>query len=94
MIFSIDFYSTNYNSFILKCFIQFACTSLDTFQKEGGAGGRGGDNFLNLLQKEGSTQKAGGRFPQKRGGSNPGGNCGPDNKIMIEMFVNIYMRQV
>ena len=89
MIFSIDFYSTNYNSFILKCFIQFACTSLDAFQKGGG-----GDNFLNLLQKEGRTQKAGGGFPQKRGGSNPGGNCGPDNKIMIEMFVNIYMRQV
>ena len=86
MIFSIDLYSTNYNSFILKCFIQFACTSLDAE--------RGGDNFLNLRQKEGGTQKAGGGFPQKRGGFNPGGNCGPDNKKMIEMFVNIYMRQV
>ena len=34
-----------------------------------------GRNFLNLLQKEGGTQKGGG-FPQKRGGggSNPGGN--------------------
>ena len=63
---------------------QFGCIS----EREGG------DNFLNLLQKEGSTQKAGSGFPQKRGGSNPGGNCGPDNKIMIEMFVNIYMRQV
>ena len=62
---------------------QFGCIS-----------GRGGDNFLNLLQKEGGTQKVGGGFPQKRGGFNPGGNCGPDNKKMIEMFVNIYMRQV
>ena len=33
---------------------------MDDFQKEGG-------NFLNLLQKEGGTQKGG-------GGSNPGGN--------------------
>ena len=37
--------------------------------------GGGGGNFLNLLQKEGGTQKGG--FPQKRGGgSNPGGNYG------------------
>ena len=37
-------------------------------QKEGG-------NFFNLLQKEGGSQKGGeGVFPQKRGGSNPGGN--------------------
>ena len=51
MIFSIDFYGTNYNSFILKCFIQFACTSLDAE--------RGGDNFLNLRQKEGVPRKWG-----------------------------------
>ena len=38
---------------------------MDGSQKEGG-------NFLNLLQKEGGTQKGG--FPQKRGGSNPRGN--------------------
>ena len=31
-------------------------------------------NFLNLLQKEGGTQKVG--IPQKRGGSSPGGNYG------------------
>ena len=35
---------------------------MDGSQKEG-------DNFLNLLQKEGSTQKEG--FPQKRGGAVP-----------------------
>ena len=34
-----------------------------------------GGNFFNLLQKERGTQKGGGRgFPQKRRGSNPGGN--------------------
>ena len=37
---------------------------------------RKGCNFLNLLQKEGSTQKGGGRFPQKKEGFNPGGNYG------------------
>ena len=32
-------------------------------------------NFLNLHKKEGSTQKRGGGFPQKRGrGTNPAGN--------------------
>ena len=46
------------NTFILKCFIQFTCTNVDSSQKEGG-------NFLNLLQKERVTQKGG--FPQKRG---------------------------
>ena len=35
---------------------------------------KGGVNFFNLLQKDGGTQKGGGGFPQKRGGSNPGGN--------------------
>ena len=36
---------------------------------------RGGDNFLNLLQKEGVPRKEG--FPQKgRGGSNFAGNYG------------------
>ena len=58
-------------TFILKCFIQFTCTNLEGSQKEG-------DNFFNLLQKEGGTQKGGG-FPQKGGeggggGSNPRGN--------------------
>ena len=33
-----------------------------------------GGNFLNLLQKEGVARKEGGGVPQKRGGSNPGGN--------------------
>ena len=32
-----------------------------------------GGNFLNLLQKEGGTEKGWG-VPQKRGSSNPGGN--------------------
>ena len=31
-------------------------------------------NFFNLLQKEEGTHKKGGGVPQKRGGSNPGGN--------------------
>ena len=33
-----------------------------------------GGNFLNLLQKEGGTQKVGGGFPHKKGDSNLGGN--------------------
>ena len=65
MIFSIDLVQYETSTFILKCFLQFTCTNLDGSQKEGG-------NFLNLLQKEGGTQKGG--FPQKRGVSNPGGN--------------------
>ena len=43
----------------LKCFIQFACTNLDGSQKEG-------DNFLNLLQKEGGTQR-GWAVPSEKG---------------------------
>ena len=35
MIFSIDLIQYKINSFILKCFIQFACTNLDGCQKEG-----------------------------------------------------------
>ena len=45
------------NTFILKCFLQFACTNLDGFQKEGG-------NFLNFLQKEGVLRKDG---PSEKG---------------------------
>ena len=52
MTFSIDLYNTKCNTLILKCFIQFTCTNLDGCQKEEG-------NFLNLLQKEGGTQKRG-----------------------------------
>ena len=59
------YYSTKRNTFILKCFLQFTCTDLVGSQKEGG-------NFLNLLKKEGGTQKRG--VPQKREGSNPVGN--------------------
>ena len=40
----------NITHFILKCFIQFACTNLDGSHKEGG-------NFFNLLQKERGNQK-------------------------------------
>ena len=40
----------------MKCVLQFTCTNLDGSQKEG----RGGGNFLNLLQKEEGTQKGGG----------------------------------
>ena len=50
------------NTFILKCFLQFTCTSLDGSQKEGG-------NFLELLHKEGSTQKGG--VPSEKGGFQP-----------------------
>ena len=48
---------------ISKCFIQFTCTSLDNWQKDGG-------KFFKLLQKEGDTQKERG-FPQKRGKIQP-----------------------
>ena len=55
------------NTFTLKCFLQFTCANLDGSQKEGG-------NFLNLLQKEGGTQKGGGGVPSEKRGSNPEGN--------------------
>ena len=59
----------NHNTFILKCFLQLACTNLDGSQKEGG-------NFLNLHQKEGVPRK--GVVSSEKGwgggGSNPGGN--------------------
>ena len=45
--------------------LQFSCTNLDGSQKEG-------DNFLNLLQKEGGIQKV--RVPSEKGGSKLGGN--------------------
>ena len=41
------------NTFILKCFLQFVCTSLKDCLKEGG-------NFLDLHQKKGVPQKRGG----------------------------------
>ena len=50
MILVIDLFNTKRNTFILKCFIQFTCTNLDSCQKEGG-------NFLNLLQKEAVPRK-------------------------------------
>ena len=62
----LTWYSTKHNTFILKCFLQFACTNLDGSQKEG-------VNFLNLHQKEEGNQK--GVVPSEkgwRGGSNPG----------------------
>ena len=42
---------------------------------------------MNLLKKEGGTQKGEG-FPQKREGSNPGGNYGRKNfaKFLIKIF--------
>ena len=81
MIFSIDLYSTKHNTFILNCFIQFTCTNLDGCQKEEG-------NFLNLLQKEGGTQKGGGgSLRKKKGvggwGSKPGGNY-----VLISCAIN------
>ena len=60
MIFSIDLvYSVKRNTFILKCFLQFTCTSLDGSQKEE-------SNFLNLLQKERGVPRKGG-FLRKGG---------------------------
>ena len=53
------------NTFILTCFLQFACTNLDSSQKQVG-------NFLNLLQKERGTQKRGGS--SEKGGSNTAEN--------------------
>ena len=67
MIFSIDLvlYQTYQNvpnvTSSFKVFHTFTCTNLDGSQKEG-------VNFLNLLQKEGGTQKGKGGFPQKRMG--------------------------
>ena len=56
----LSIYSTTHNTFVLKCFLQFACSNLDGSQKVGG-------NFLNLLQEVG--------YPERGGGvSNPGGN--------------------
>ena len=52
IVFLIDLYSTKCNSFILKCFIQLACTNLGGSQKEG-------SNFLNLLQEEGVSLRKG-----------------------------------
>ena len=69
--------------FILKwCFLQLTRTDLDGCQKEGG-------NFLNLLQKEGLPRTGG--LPQKRGGSNPGGNYGgifisPNICLLLALF--------
>ena len=54
--------STKRNNFIIKYFLQFTFANLDDSQKEEGS-------FLNLLQNRGG-------FPQKRGGSNQGGNHG------------------
>ena len=89
MIFSIDFYSTKRNTFILKCFIQFTCSNLDDCQKEEG-------NFFNLFQKEGDIQKGvgGGEgfggFPQKRGGSETGGNYDLWKTSMFIFMPKIY----
>ena len=49
----LSIYSTTHNTFVLKCFLQFAYSILDGSQKVGG-------NFLNLLQEGGGTQKGGG----------------------------------
>ena len=64
------------NTFILKCFSQFTCTNLDGSQKEG-------DNFLNLLQKEGVLSKGGGgdSLGKWGEGSNNGGNYAYCNLI-------------
>ena len=53
-----------HNTFILKCFLQLACTNLDCSQKEGG-------HFLKR-----SVPRKGGGVPSEKGGSNTGGNYG------------------
>ena len=64
------------NTFILKCFLQFTCTNLDGFQKEGekgrGGGGRGGGGFFKFALESGGFQER--EVPSEKGGSNPGGN--------------------
>ena len=60
------------NTFFLKYFIQFTYTDLVGSQKEGG-------DFLICFRKRGHPEKGGeggggGGFPQKRRGSNSGGN--------------------
>ena len=43
-----------------------------------------GGNFLNLLQKEGGTQKGqGSSLRNRKGGSNPGGN--------YDVYINVYV---
>ena len=83
MMFLIDLVWYERNTFILKCFLQFACTTFDGSQKEGG-------NFLNLLQKERGTQerKGGGGlwFPQKRG------TVPTLVEIYIYIYIYIYMK--
>ena len=65
MIFSIDLvYSSKHNTFILKCFYTIHLHQFGWLSERG-------DNFFNLLQKEGVPRKVKGFF-QKRWGSNPG----------------------
>ena len=49
----LSIYSTTHNTFVLKCFLQFAYSNLDGSQKVGG-------NFLNLLQEGGYPERGGG----------------------------------
>ena len=56
-------------------------------------------NFLNLLQKEGSTQKGGGVLSEN-GGSNPGGNYGcnlytffPFKRFLKLFLYKLYIRK-
>ena len=42
-----------------------------------------GGNFLNLLWKEGGTQKGGGGGPSEKEGSNPGGNYAVTDSFKI-----------
>ena len=54
-----------HDTIILKCFIQFTCTNLDGFKKEG-------VNFLICFRERGYPERGGG-YPQKgEGGLNPG----------------------
>ena len=55
-----------------------------------------GVNFFNLPQKERNTQKGGGGgFPQRRWGSNPGGNYSPlSRESMVGTWDAIVFREI
>ena len=75
------------NSFILKFSIQFASINLNGSQKEG-------SHFLNLLQKEGTTWKRGGRGgPSEKAGSNPQENSDTMKTSNLFLIIFLYLYQ-
>ena len=74
------YYSTKRNTFILKCFLQFTCTSLDASQKDGG-------NFFKICFRKRELPRIGG-VPSEKRGSNPGGNY-DSNMFLLTNLQNI-----